>query len=473
MTVARVPRSFWVFTAGLLVVALALGFFQGIKSRNGLANLWQIPTSEVTIYKTDYWMGELVEAVVERGEYRACYPDYRSAQPATVGLCFSAHRMPVVTYVMAAVASVYNDVVFLTVVKALLIVGLYCVAIWMVASQARDWRPIGFALALLYVADPANTIIWLNSVSEESILAPLMALTGAILFAAGTTPAEMSTRKLLCLAVIVALMPMTKSSSLLPALVIAGLVGLFVRRDRLAPLLPAVLLAAALIAWGTFTYRATGHFAWGSTLSSLNGYNLHHGYTPYYGEVAPRYHLDLPVSRGQIKLTAPVHDEWEFNKQFTDRSIAFIRNNPGTAAWYLVIKAYAALFKLTPEYQPYNGQDGFFLPKHLILTAGLTPDRLVLWLGFAAAVAACRRGFRRGGWRGYFTSGDTFSGVALLAVTSASVLPFIIAFSTFRHIVPVYYFVAPYLALFALRSPVLSGSWALRMRGLTGEPAKA
>lgn len=48
----------------------------------------------------------------------------------------------------------------------------------------------------------------------------------------------------------------------------------------------------------------------------------------------------------------------------------------------------------------------------------------------------------------------------------------VIAFSTFQHIVPVY-FVAPYLALFALRSPVLRGPWAQKVRGLTGETAHA
>jgi hypothetical protein len=228
--------------------------------------------------------------------------------------------------------------------------------------------------------------------------------------------------------------------------------------------LPLTTLAAVLLAWGTFTYNATGHFAFGSTMSSLNGYNLHHGYTKYYGEVAPRYHLDLPVLRGQITLNAPVHDEWEMNKQFTDRSMAFIRNNPGTAAWYLVLKTYAAFFKLTPEYRLQSGEDGFFLPKHLILTAGLIVDRAVLWSSLIAAFSICWWSFRKKGWKSLVTDEEAFDATMMVLVTGAFMLPFVIAFSTYRHITPLYYFQVPYLASVLLRSSVLDRwTWGMRL----------
>lgn len=261
---------------------------------------------------------------------------------------------------------------------------------------------------------------------------------------------------------LVATLPMTKSSALLPAVVMAVLLALKVRGAL--RWLPPVALAAVLLAWGTFTYRATGHFAFGSTMSSLNGYNLHHGYTKYYGEVAPRYHLDLPVSRGQIKLNAPVHDEWEMNKQFTDRSIAFIRNNPGTAAWYLVLKTYAAFFKLTPEYRLQSGEDGFFLPKHLILTAGLIIDRAVLWSSLFVAFATCWWCVRKKGWKSLIADEEAFDATTMVLVTGAFMAPFVIAFSTYRHIVPLYYFQVPYLASVLLRSSVLQRStWGARV----------
>jgi hypothetical protein len=446
-------RSFLGLCVILILLATGLGLFQGIKYRNFLAELWDIPTSQVNIYKSDYWMGELVENIVEHGEYRACYPDRRSAQPATVGLCFSAHRMPVVTLFMVAVTEVFNNVVFLVTLKAAICMILLCVSMWFIALQASDWRPVVAALTIIYLVDPANALILIGPVSEESVLVPQMALAGALLFAGGMTPDRMTTRRLIVIAVLVALMPMTKTSSLLPAVVIAGLVGVFARRGRLAPLLPAAALVAVLVAWGGFTYHMTGHFASGSSLSSLNGYNLHHGYTKYYGEVAPRYNLDLPVSRGQIKLDAPVHNEWEFNKQFTDRAFKFMRENPGTSAWYLVIKTYVAIFKLTPEYQPYNGQDGFFLPKHLILTAGLTLDRLVLWLSLGMSVVVMWTAWRKTGWKSYMTNAEVFSAVALFTVTLAFLAPFIIAFASFRHLVPVYYFGVAYLATQAVRWP--------------------
>jgi hypothetical protein len=284
----------------------------------------------------------------------------------------------------------------------------------------------------------------------------------------------MTSLRLACLAILVALMPMTKSSALLPAAAIAVMVALKTRSTKLAPLLPLAALAIALTAWGVFTYRATGYFAFANNLSSLNGYNLHHGYTPYYGEVAPRYHLDVPVWRGQIKLEAPVHDEWEFNKQFNDRAMAFVREHPIQSLWYLVIKTYAAMIKLTPEYRLQSGEDGFFLPKHLIVTAGLILDRVIMWLSLAASFAVCWTARRRGGWKSLIGDSEAFSAVTLLLVTFAYLVPFIIAFSTYRHIIPLYYFQAAYVAAFFLRSPLLDATaWGARLRRLVGGPVDA
>lgn len=467
---SRKRRAFVFFCCLVIVVSAVLGAYQGNKYQGFLANLWKIPVTDVTIYKSDYWMGELIESIAERGEYRACYTDVRSAQPATVGLCFSAHRMPLHALFLVLVAKIFNNVVFLVVLKSVLSMALMCMAMWLIVSQAEDWRPLSLALLTVYLIDPANAVVFLGPVTEESLLLPQMALAGALLFSQRKTPAQMSMGRLVALAVLVAAMPMTKSSSLLPAVIIAVLIGVYARPAKLGPLLPAVALLVSLVAWGGFTYRTSGHFAFGSSMSSVNGYNLHHGYTRYYGEVAPRYNLDLPVSRGQIKLDAPVRDEWEFNKHFMDRTWAFIRENPGTSAWYLVIKAYAALIKLTPEFRPYEGEDGFFLPKHLVLTFGLLLDRLVLWAGLLASSIACYRGIRRGGLRALFADVETFQALAMLTVSLGFIAPFIIAFSSFRNVMPVYYFVVAYLAMFALRSPVFEGKWALRVRKLVGEP---
>lgn len=471
------PTNRHVVACAFLLVALAAiwGVHEGRKYQAFLAKLWGIDASEVTLYKADYWMGELVEAIVERGEYRACYPDARSAQPATVGLCFSAHRMPMVPLFMAAVAKVSNSVVFYIAVRSALFMAVLCVAMWLILSQTRSWWLLGGVLIAVYVVDPANLLMLFGAVNEETFLVPQMALIGALLFARKDgDPAALSVPRLVCLAILVMLMPMTKSSAFLPAVAIAVMLALLARPGRLAPLLPLAGLVVVMLAWGQFTYRATGHFAFGNALSSLNGYNLHHGYTVHYGEVAPRYHLDLPVSRGQIKLEAPVRDEWELNKHFTDRALAFIHDHPWQSLQYLAIKAYAAILKVTPEYRPYAGEDGFFLPKHLIITSGLLLDRLIMWFSLAASVATCWTAMRRTGWRSLLTDGQAFSATTMLVVSLAYLAPFIVAFSTFRHIVPLYYFQVAYLMIFALRSPLLDRfAWAIRVRRLIAGPVDA
>ncbi len=457
---------------GLLVVAaLCLGAWQGMRYRGYLAQERGIPPTQVTLFNADYWMGELVEGVVRRGEYRGCYDSTASAQPATVGLCMSAHRMPVPTLFMAAVAVVFNDVVFYVAIKCALGMALLCLAAWLVLRQssdwrAPDWRTIAAGLVAVWLLSPPNIQIFFGTVTEESFFIPQMALAGALLFSRRSARDEAPSNAAVCgLAVLLATMVMTKSSALLPSAALAVLFALKTRTRGPAMLLPLASLAAVLLAWGAFTWHATGRFAFGSDMSSLNGYNLHHGYTIHYGEVAPRYHLDLPVSRGQINLNAPVRDEWEMNQQFKDRVVAFVKDHPGLTAWYFVLKGYAALIKLTPEYRLQSGEDGFFLPKHLILTAGLILDRLVLWLSLAAAVTICWLALRREGLRGLFGP-KAFDSTVMLAVSAAFLLPFMTAFSTYRHIVPLYYFQMSYLAALVLRPSLLEETrWGVRLLG--------
>lgn len=472
MTRVHSRRSLLAIFGLLVALAGLLGAYQGQRYRAYLADVWAIPPQAVNLFKTDYWMGELVESIVERGEYRGCYESPVSAQPATVGLCMSAHRMPVVSFFMALVAAIFNDVVIYQAIKSMLSMAMLCMAAWLVLRQAQDWRIIGAGLLLVYVLCPPNIQIFFGTVTEESYLIPQMALAGALLFSRPSGYQTISSAALIGLALLVAAMPMTKSSALLPAVVIAVLLALKGFRKSSAFLLPLAALLVALGAWGAFTYKATGYFAFGNTLSSLNGYNLHHGYTKYYGEVAPRYHLDVPVWRGQITLDAPVHDEWEMNKQFTDRSMTFVRDNPGTALWYLALKTYAALFKLTPEYRLQSGEDGFFLPKHLILTAGLVLDRAVLWLSVVVALVICSRVARRTGWRSLMRDDEGSDACMLLLVTFAYLAPFVIAFSTYRHLVPLYYFQVPYLAAVLLRSSLLQqSSWGTKLNRIAGRPA--
>jgi hypothetical protein len=59
-----------------------------------------------------------------------------------------------------------------------------------------------------------------------------------------------------------------------------------------------------------------------------------------------------------------------------------------------------------------------------------------------------------------------FDSTMLILVSGAFVLPFMIAFSTYRHIVPLYYFQVPYLAALLLRPSLLDETrWGVRLTG--------
>lgn len=59
-----------------------------------------------------------------------------------------------------------------------------------------------------------------------------------------------------------------------------------------------------------------------------------------------------------------------------------------------------------------------------------------------------------------------FDSTVMLAVSAAFLLPFMTAFSTYRHIVPLYYFQMSYLAALVLRpSPLEETRWGARLLG--------
>jgi hypothetical protein len=160
----------------LIVLAGALGIFQGMRYRQAMADGWGIPLKDATLFKADYWMGELVEAIVEKGRYRACYPSEKSAQPATTGICASAYRMPVVPLFMSLVAIIHNDLVFYEAIKMMIGTALLCLAAWLVLRQTSDWGLIGGGLVVIYALSPPNVQIFFGVVTEESYFIPQMAL---------------------------------------------------------------------------------------------------------------------------------------------------------------------------------------------------------------------------------------------------------------------------------------------------------
>ena len=81
---------------------------------------------------------------------------------------------------------------------------------------------------------------------------------------------------------------------------------------------------------------------------------------------------------------------------------------------------------------------------------------------------------RRAGWKALISDSEAFSATLMILVTLAFLAPFVIAFSTYRHIVPLYYFQVAYLATFVLRSLLLEGTaWGEWLRRLVGRPVAA
>jgi|HubBroStandDraft_1064217.scaffolds.fasta_scaffold00802_4 hypothetical protein len=273
---------------------------------------------------------------------------------------------------------------------------------------------------------------------EEGFLFALMALLfSLILTIEGSLTA-------LAAGLIMATIYLTKSSMLPLCLATAAWIVIRCwKKGARIVLIPLLVLALAILGWGSYVRAVTGVFAVGADTSSWNGWNFYKGNNPYANSLYPRVILDVLDHESyahDLLPFVPVHNEWELSHAQLALGEKYVRDNPSAVLTMDLKKLYVACCDLgeSPEATVGHTRVG------IILSNGINHLSLACVLVVVLVNAVRRR----------------VSDAEILAIllAFAYVLPYFAGFLYMRHMVPVY-------GLMALTASVQVSRWNTQMLG--------
>lgn len=93
--------------------------------------------------------------------------------------------------------------------------------------------------------------------------------------------------------------------------------------------LPLIFLIISNLIWGTYSFKKTGVFAYGTNLASYNAFTLNHAYNDKFTTIYPSISPDVLTQEIEEKLPLDVKkDEWEIDKFYFNDSIEYLKSNP-------------------------------------------------------------------------------------------------------------------------------------------------
>lgn len=278
--------------------------------------------------------GDLIEQLILAGRYQVCkeWPF-----PGWGFRCFVAHRLPAVPLFLAAIGKFSDSLLLASLIKNAVLFGFTGVAIAIATRDAQKVPLVAIIPVLIILLLPYNAFTAASLEFEEGYIFHL--LPAAIL-----AVVRMETRgDVLVAAVSLFFLVLTKSTLFVLSLALAAW-GAYRAAIHLRSLTSAAVIVlslfAACLSWGIFTAHATGKPAWGSEMSSWNGWHLYKANHPNLFTVYPRYspdYLDLTQHSGAEDVSK---DEWALQDYYRDRGLDLILSDP----WKFLVGSMHKLF---------------------------------------------------------------------------------------------------------------------------------
>ena len=429
------PQRWVVLGCIIFAIIVPISYYYYLRIVAIYAQFYGHPASSIDIYSLDNWLGPLIRNIVEKGEYRACYdgPDATVvAQPSTIGICWSAARMPVEPLFASFVALFSRSLLTYVMLKNLLVFAILFGAVFLVVRDRSINRTVFVGLLLILFLNPIHLSVGMQAAAEESYLIGLAPLGLALSLLQVEQAANKNALTYSGIGFVSALLPMTKSSGVFPALGLSLMWLTTVRPNRRAGAIPLGIVLAVLMSWGGFIYFKTGTFAFLNTTSSLNGYNLYHGNSPFFAKYYPTYHMDEAVP--EYNVTRPLVDEWDHNRYFYDLAKSYAIEHPAGTAQAVVLKLYSALFKVTPEIKGTTAGPGNL--RYWPYIAGLLVGKVLMWGALIIAIRKIIVVHSAGGINAISRSPDALGALLFGGFFATYLMPFVAGFVLYRHITP-------------------------------------
>lgn len=386
---------------------------------------YQFRGQGVGIFDISYGFGPLVKSIVKEGSYRVCGMQY--IQHPGQDLCFSGHRMPFVPFFLAALVLIYNNVLFVSIAKNLILSSLIFICIYSTLQQNRNNRYLILGSYIFALSFPPFILQNFTLYAEEAYLIPFVAILFNYLL---LNKGAVSTKILILLSAINALLFLTKTS-MIPVCILFCFFYYIITRNRRVLAAFICSLAIALVSWGLFNLYSSGRF---TIFSSYSGFTFYAGNN----EFTPAVYADPDIETLDVlidKIYCPVRlpDEWAYDRYYTEKAVKFIRDNPLIASKLFARRFYTFFIRTTnridsPEKLPFAKAVEYAGAFYMLLF------RLIFAFSFFHALARiCRGGFKN------MFGQDEESTIALLYLGFIFFysLPYIVASAYMRHVVPI------------------------------------
>lgn len=366
------------------------------------AGLISAPWAPLT--ELQFWFGPEIERILQ-------------GQPLE-----NANRMPLASYFLAALSTLWNEQLPALILKNLLVQTMLAFVLY------QWWRrpaihPHAMVLILYVLLFPQIVRHGFALVPEEGYLIAMLAfLFHGLLIA----PQKRSLLAFLPYAVVCAAIYLTKESMLVLSPAICLLYFIRTKRfDVLTLFLTFVL--SSMLWWGFTTLDSTDHF---SLTTNNAGREIWKGNNPRTLEFLP--HTTLDRLSGAAPRRKPGESQWEWSHRCRDEALSFIVSEPAAAGRILLLKLYQTFISVTAEESPSWSSSSFGYLRPGLKSIGVVFMLIFRFLFFAALIYAAGVILRCPE-----NENKRSAAVCYLAFVAAFCLPFLVAWGTERRLIPI------------------------------------
>jgi|GEM_PF-1533830 len=347
----------WTVTIGLLIYAIVGA---------ALVNRWD-HRHGVSIRELGFGYGVLIEAIETTGDYKVCEIHYP-------GVCFSAHRLPLIpASLMTGASLVGDDQARITLLKSGIMTGGLAVILIFVmrfSTVPTGWFIIG-TLGMLSMPRWVITFFAL-SVEEAYLSVPLALILTLALFGSKRWWRSIWAGGVLGSLLVVLLF--LKNS--MPFLCVAlPLLIWWTYRNTRTTTVALLIVVVGTAALAAFNRANSGQWTIGS---SWAGWNLYKGNNSATADFYPRYSLDLLDYEDRISFEDAPTDEWDYDHQLKEQAWIFIRENPLSFVKLSLLKAWVFLVDVRPN-GAQNDEPGRADFLKLLQVGWMVAFRVILW----------------------------------------------------------------------------------------------
>ena len=359
--------------------------------------------------KIAFGHGPLIENLVQKNLYEGEFIDRK----------FVVQKMPLLPVLIYLFTFISHNFFFIVISKNLLafFILIYFLKKYILSNDLALKKI--FIYFLVYLI-PYNMFVCLNFEYADSLISILLPSLFLILI-------SKENNKYIYASILLFLLYLTKNSMLFVCLFIPIFIVLFEKNHNYRIKKFFILLGPilALMIWGSFTYIKTGKFAFGSNMLSVNSMGMNIALNKKFLEYYPKKSIDLIHHKTYFPIE--IKNEWEISNYFNKKNKEHLSN-------FNNFFEYLKTFPRKINFILFNIHRDAALPDlngnfDNSIRYSLIPSKFFINFSLILALCIIFKNFQK-------KNDKFFETLLFLLIFSAYSFPFILAWSTSKHLVP-------------------------------------